>query len=236
MRDLLRILRDLQELDEDLYRVRRELEALPRERQEKRSAIDTQIGRKQELDAEVFRLRVQIKELEDGAKVRRQRIRQLETASGNTRADQALIAAYSHEIRNLKREISDGDEKGLQLVEKADAAELEAKKLGQEIEASEKVFAEFAANVEAELARAQARADTLGRERRERIGNQVPSDVLGTYDRLLEVRGGVALAALDNRTCQGCHIQVPTNIYVRLTKGRELVQCPKCQRILYTWD
>jgi hypothetical protein len=236
MHDLLRILRDLQEIDEDLYRVRRELEALPRERSEKRAVIDNQIARKKELDAEVFRLRVQIKELEDKAKVSRQRIRQLENASANTRADQALIAAYSHEIRNLKRDIGDGDEAGLKLVERSDTAEVEAKKLGAEIETAERTYAEFSANVDRELASAQAKADKLISTRKERIGNRVPPDVLGTYDRLLEVRGGVALAALDNRTCQGCHIQVPTNIYVRLTKGRELVQCPKCQRILYTWD
>jgi uncharacterized protein len=121
-------------------------------------------------------------------------------------------------------------------VERSEVAEAEAKKLGADIETAERTFAEFSANVDGELASAGARADGLISQRKERIGNRVPPDVLSTYDRLLEVRAGVALAALDNRTCQGCHIQVPTNIYVRLTKARELVQCPKCQRILYTWD
>lgn len=46
----------------------------------------------------------------------------------------------------------------------------------------------------------------------------------------------MALAALEDRNCQGCYMNVPTNVFVRLSKGREIVSCPNCQRILFLYD
>ena len=236
MRDTLRTLRNLQELDEDLFRVRQELERLPRERSKRREEIDAKIQRGKELDAEILQLRMQIKEIEDAAKAHRQRIRNLESASATSRADQALLAAYSHEIRSLKREISEGDDEGLRLVERADAKQAERTALGAEVEADEQVFSELSGNIEAELAEAQKKHDELATERTKRLGEKVPPDVLSTYEKLLQARLGMALAALEDRTCQGCYMQVPTNVYVKLSRGRELVQCPNCQRILFLYD
>ena len=236
MREVLRVLRDLQELDEDLYRVRQELERLPRERAKRREEIDAKIQRGKELDAEILQLRMQIKEIEDAAKAHRLRIRNLESASATSRADQALLAAYSHEIRSLKREISEGDDEGLRLVERADAKQAERGALSAEVEADEQVFAELAGNIESELGEAQKKNDGLEAERKKRMGETVPPDVLSTYEKLLQARLGMALAALEERTCQGCYMQVPTNVYVKLSRGRELVQCPNCQRILFLYD
>jgi predicted nucleic acid-binding Zn-ribbon protein len=42
------------------------------------------------------------------------------------------------------------------------------------------------------------------------------------------------MAALDGRFCQGCYVEIPKNLLVRMARGMELVQCPSCARILYT--
>ena len=236
MREVLRVLRDLQELDEDLYRVRQELVRLPAERTARREEIDGKQQRMKELDSETLQLRMQVKEIEDASKAARQRIRQLENASSTTRSDQALLAAYSHEIRSLKREISEGDEEGLRLVERVDAKQAEHDVLAQEVKDEETVYAEFSGNVDEELATAQKKHDELDAERTKRMGMSVPPDVLSVYEKLLDARAGMALAALEDRNCQGCYMNVPTNVFVRLSKGREIVSCPNCQRILFLYD
>jgi uncharacterized protein len=219
MRDVLRVLVDLQETDEDLFRIRRELARLPEERDQRRAEIDARIQRVKELDSEILRLSMQEKEVEDVARSNRQRIMKIETESGKTH-DQALLAAYSHEQRNLRREIS----------------EIDRNQLREGIATDEKDYAEYAANVEAEIAAASAKEAAKVKAREERMGNSVPADVRDTYEKLLEARDGMALAALEEKTCQGCYIQVPTNIYVRLMRSKDLVQCPNCQRILFMWD
>lgn len=235
MRETLAVLRDLQELDEDLFRVRQELKRLPAERDKRRAEIDDKIQRDTELESESLKLRMQIKEIEDASRASRQRIAKLERESANC-TDQALLASYGHEIRTLKREISENEEDGLRLVEKSESKDVQSKALKDEISEMEESYAELAINVEQEMGVAQEKADKMETERNDRMGSRVPPDVLKVYEELLEARDGMALAALEDRTCQGCYITVPTNIFVKLSRGRDLVQCPSCSRILYTYD
>lgn len=235
MKEVLRTLRDLQEIDEDLYRVKEELKRLPAERDRRREAIDSKRQRMSEMENDLLKLKMQVKEIEDHTKANRQRVLKLERESGNT-ADQALIAAYSHEIRSLRRDTAEVEDEGIKLIERVEALEAEKGELSAEIQQDEEVFAEFNANVESELADAQAKHDKLSGDRSERMGEGVPPDVLSTYEKLLDAREGMALAALEGRVCQGCFMEVPANLTVRLQRGRELVQCSNCQRILFTWD
>ena len=44
-----------------------------------------------------------------------------------------------------------------------------------------------------------------------------------------------SLAELGDGLCEGCFVNLPKNIVVRLARGTELVQCPSCDRILYNY-
>lgn len=233
MRQTLSILRGLQELDTSIWRLRREQERLPAERERRRGSLDAKRQRLIELDAELRHQRALVKEIEDSTTLSRQRLRKLEHESANSRADQAMLAAYGHEMRTLRRDISDSEEEGLREVEKSDAKQKERDALQAEIDSLEKEFAVLDESLTREEAEVALKLKEMNTERRRRMGEGVPPDVLNQYERLLEARDGVALAMLDVRTCQGCFIAVPTNIYVRLTRGREVVACPNCQRILY---
>lgn len=237
MRQTLSILRDLQELDTEIWRLRREQQRIPQERDRRRGGIDAKKQRLTELDAEIRHQKAVVKEIEDATTLSRQRLRKLEHESQNSRvADQALLAAYGHEMRNLRRDISDSEEEGLREVEKSDAKQKERDALVASIDAESAEFATLDEALTKEEAEVAGKLEGLLAERKRRMGAGVPPDVLVQYEKLLEARDGVALALLDGRTCQGCFIAVPTNIYVRLSRGREVVACPNCQRILYLPD
>ena len=237
MQETLRLLHSLQELDEDLYRVREELKRLPAERQKRRAAIDGELQKKTELTAQLRELESRTKEIEDMTTSQRQRIRKLENEASNSRADTALIVAYQHEMRTLKRQISEEEEEGLGLVERADALRASIEAIDKAVEEAEGDFSELDDNIAKEVAAAEAKRDKLENERKEKMGRGVvPPDVLAEYEKLLEAREGQALAMLEDRTCQGCYVGVPTNIYVKLARAQELVTCPSCLRILYLPD
>ncbi|MFT5288975.1 MAG: putative nucleic acid-binding Zn-ribbon protein [Planctomycetota bacterium] len=234
MQDTLRLLHSLQELDEDLYRVREELKRLPAERTKRRSAIDAELQKKVELNAQLREQEGRIKEIEDMTTSQRQRIRKLENEASNSRSDTALIVAYQHEIRTLKRHIAEAEDEGLGLVEKADALRASIEHIDSTVASAEGDFTELDDNVAKEIAAAEAKRDKYEAERKARMGDgTVPKDVLTEYEKLLEAREGQALAMLEDRTCQGCYVGVPTNIYVKLMRAHELVTCPSCLRILY---
>jgi predicted nucleic acid-binding Zn-ribbon protein len=234
MKAVLQALLDLQTVDRELFKVQSELKRLPQERAARRAEIDKQLARLAELRTSAKNGRVKIKEYEDLATQHRQRARKLENDAANSRADMALLAHFQHEIKNLKREVSNAEELGLSLLEQVEMTDKEAGALQAKIEEEEKVFAEFAANVERELGQASASQSTLAAERKKRLsGNAIPPEALSTYTRLIAARNGMPLAHLEGRTCQACFIEMPTNMVVRVSRGSELVQCPSCDRILY---
>ncbi len=62
----------------------------------------------------------------------------------------------------------------------------------------------------------------------------VVSDNLRTiYGILRERRGGVAVSNVKNGVCMGCHMNIPPQLYIEVTKNKKLIQCPSCNRILF---
>lgn len=233
MQETLSALLQLQELDRDIFRAQSELKRLPAERNVRKTEIEKRQARLAELRLEAKQVRVRIKEIEDLSTQHRQRIRKVENEAANSRQDMALLVAYQHEIRTLKKEISTSEEEGVQLVEKAEGLDAQAAALQAEIDKDLVVFAEFSANVEKEAAAAEKRLGSLQDRRKARMSSKVPPEALALYTRLLSAREGVAIAHLDGRTCQGCYMEIPTNMVVRVNRGVELVQCPSCDRILH---
>lgn len=233
MQATLQALLNLQEIDRDIFRTQAELKRLPAERQTKKLEFEKRVLRLSEIKTEGKQLRVRIKEIEDLTTTQRQRVRKVENEAAGSRQDMALLVAYQHEIRTLKREIGNSEEEGLQLVERVEGIEAQAGALQAEIEAEQKVFLEFSSNVEREIAVAQKKLASLEAERQKRMSSEIPAESLSLYTRLLAAREGVALAELQGRICQGCFMEMPTNLCVRVARATALVQCPSCDRILF---
>jgi predicted nucleic acid-binding Zn-ribbon protein len=236
LRQTLRILRSLQELDRDLFRLREELGRFPKEVGRRREKLDTEKARLAEIEQKLVGSKVRLKEIEDLTTSQRQRVRKLEGEAAEARADAALHVAFQHEIRTLKRDISEAEEEGLGLVDEAERLTGERALAREAVEALEQEFSQHSDNVGKESLQTQERIDALESERRTRGGSELPADVLATYEKLLEAREGQAVAELDGRVCQGCFVSVPSNIYVRLARCVELVFCPSCGRILFLRD
>ena len=231
MQETLRLLRGLQEIDVELYRVKEELRRLPAERDRRRARIDEQKHRLAEIERRQQDARAKVKEIEDMTTMQRQRIKKLEGESSKAR-DTAMVVAFQHEMRSLKRDISEAEEEGLRLVEEADEVEGQGSELRAAIEAAEAEFEEYAANVAGEIRASEEKRAALEEDRASRMG-PMPPEILSEYEKLLDARAGQAIALLENRICQGCFVNVPSNIYVRLARGTELVTCPSCGRILH---
>jgi predicted nucleic acid-binding Zn-ribbon protein len=233
MQAVLQALLALQEIDRDIFRAQSELRRLPAERAGRKVEIDKRLARLSEMHERVKVLRVRIKEIEDLTTTQRQRVRKVDNEAAGSRNDMALLAAFQHQIKTLKREISAAEEEGLGLVEEAETLEKDAAALTSEAEAEQRIFDEFAGNVEREIATAQGKLAELQSLRGQRMAADIPSEALALYTRILSARGGVATAELDGRICQACYMQIPVNLVVRIQRRTELVQCPSCDRILF---
>jgi hypothetical protein len=236
VRQTLRILRGLQELDRDLYRLQDDLRRFPQEVTRKREKLRAESERLAEAEKKLTEVRVRLKEIEDLTTSQRQRVRKLEHEAGESRADAALLVAFQHEIRTLKRDIGEAEEEGLGLVSEIERLTQEREALRGGVAELEQDFAQYSGNVDKEARETMDRAQSLERQRKQRGSTELAPNVLGQYEKLLASREGQAIAELDGRVCQGCYVSVPNNIYVRLARFTELVPCPSCGRILYLRD
>ena len=232
MQDSVQALLGLQEIDRQIFRVEAELRRLPRELELRSREIE---ARKAGVEARLETIRAhraRIKEIEDLTTAQRQRGRKLEGEALRSRGDAALLAAYEHEIRSLKRTVSQAEEDGLAMVDELERLEAEVQSERAALADDEALFEEFRANVQRETEAAEARLAELQGHLDATSAAEIPPDHLDLYRRLLTRREGEALAQLSGGICQGCYVEVPKNITIRLARG-DLVQCSSCSRILY---
>jgi hypothetical protein len=68
---------------------------------------------------------------------------------------------------------------------------------------------------------------------RAKLAAEVEEELLETYQRLFDKKDGVAVAALANETCQGCHVKAQTHIVNSAKAAKEVTHCLNCGRIVY---
>jgi hypothetical protein len=46
-------------------------------------------------------------------------------------------------------------------------------------------------------------------------------------------RGGLAVVEIRGGTCQGCHMNIPPQLFNLIQRNEQVIPCPNCQRILH---
>lgn len=63
------------------------------------------------------------------------------------------------------------------------------------------------------------------------LRGKIPEPILGHYDRLL-ARGKKGIVLVENQTCTGCHMRLPTGVIHTLMSGQDVQLCDTCGRYL----
>ena len=77
-------------------------------------------------------------------------------------------------------------------------------------------------------------ADVLNLEQKKaEIQNNVPGELLSRYERIKKRGNGVAITSVWKSVCNGCHMNIPPQLYNELQRTSDLLSCPNCNRIIY---
>ena len=72
------------------------------------------------------------------------------------------------------------------------------------------------------------------RETRQTIAAQIEAELMATYlHAKAQQKDRVAVAGVLRAVCQGCHMNIPPQLYNELQRQDSLKICPLCQRIIY---
>jgi predicted nucleic acid-binding Zn-ribbon protein len=153
------------------------------------------------------------------------------SAVKTNREYQALLK----EIDEIKKANKAREDEVITTMEEADAIGTnvtakteELDRTRKEVEAEEKHLA----RLESEL---NIKIEALTKDR-EAVAREVPKELLTRYNFLREKRAGVALAAVIDSVCSGCHMNIPPQLYNELLRDERTHCCPMCQRLIYADD
>jgi len=153
--------------------------------------------------------------------------------SGSTRVVREL-EALQEELRDARRRQGEREDAELVVMEQAEQLDAEIAALEARRGELEARGAELLAAIAAEEERTEAELAQLAKQR-EAVVPQVPPALLADYEtlRALPRLAGRAAARLQNGTCSGCSVSLPTAVAARIQRERaEIAHCPRCGRIL----
>jgi uncharacterized protein len=71
------------------------------------------------------------------------------------------------------------------------------------------------------------------REVRDRLASALDASLRQKYEQIFQRRGGTAVVEVRNGICQGCHMNLPPQLFNELQRTRDVRMCPNCHRILF---
>ncbi|OFX22397.1 MAG: hypothetical protein A2V77_22780 [Anaeromyxobacter sp. RBG_16_69_14] len=232
MREKLKALEELQQIDLDVTGVRGEAEGIP----VRRAEIDAVLAvAKKAYEAEKSRIEDNERErrqIESLLGMERDKVKKWESRLGDIKTPREY-AALSREI-DIARKTNDSQSE--QLRQLASAAIEMRRVLDASADAlSEK---EMAAKEELDaLSRREADFATRLREldvRRGEAARKVDPALLGRYENIKRRRAGIAVCPVVGNTCRGCNRNIPPQLSLVLRRADSVESCPNCNRIIYS--
>ena len=163
---------------------------------------------------------------EAGARVkdRQNKMMQVQTS----REHQALLK----EIEENKRLVKETEDRILQFIEQIEQLEQEVATLENLCEGEQQLLTEEMDKVDQEIQHIEeAKKSVL--DKREVEAEALQGPYLKRYTMLLARRDGLAVVAVTDSVCQGCHMALPPQQVIEVRKAEKVNLCPTCQRILY---
>ena len=70
-------------------------------------------------------------------------------------------------------------------------------------------------------------------QKRVDLKKKVDSGLLAKYEKIKNRNNGIGVISVWKAVCNGCHMNIPPQLYNELQKSSDLISCPNCNRIIY---
>src|SRR5689334_551048 len=231
MLDTIEKLLILQDRDRKLLRVKGELAHIEPERRtfqskasEASNALENAKNRVKQIESDRKALELEV-ETKKGL-IARYANQQLQTRKNEE------YRALTHEIETCKADIFKIEDKEIELMEQAEAAQKQVVRSTQAAQEARK-------RMDDQLAQLGEREKHLQNElaelttNREDLAGAVDETARGRYERLFKSKGENVVVGVQHGVCGGCHMRLPPQLMVQCQAQQELVTCSNCGRILY---
>ncbi len=143
------------------------------------------------------------------------------------------LESLQHEIASLARRQSELEDVELEVMERLEQVQARLTELQGQRGGLATERAALAVRRDALLTEIDAEARTA-REMRSILSGQIAPDLVALYEKIRAHQGGTGAAALHQRRCQGCRLELNTTDLNRTRDAAEdeVIRCEECRRIL----
>ncbi|MFQ5559971.1 MAG: zinc ribbon domain-containing protein [Nitrospinota bacterium] len=231
MNEQLKLVARLQKKDTILSKVNDRIIAIPDELEALKGGLDVakneveQAKKSLEDEKKILRLlESEVEQLKDHLSKAKQKVPDVKTNKEYT----ALLA----EIESLSEKIKAAEDKELEQMEAIENKKGVIPEKEALLKTEENTFDQMKSEKERELQRVKEEYQKEAEER-DQLRLSVESDLLTTYQSLLENKDGVAVCSLEGDICKGCDMEVPPQFAIDVRAGEDVLFCPQCGRILF---
>lgn len=231
MPDQIETLKQLQALDGEIFRLRKQLQDKPRELEQVAAQVAAATAKVKEAEARFKTLQLAQKEKEIDLQTREGNVRKLQGQLFQLKTNREYTV-MQHEIDTLKADNSLLEEAILKLFDEIDQATKQRQQETQRLAFEEERQRNERTRIEQELAEVREKLVAMERSRQSLVPD-VPPETLATYEQVLALREGLALVPLMDNSCGGCYRRMPPQVINEVYLKAKLVSCESCNRILY---
>ena len=222
---------DLQKIDSEIYTLRSEKDAKPKEISALEAAFEEKKQSLANIEKKSLDLQKQRKDTELELAVKEESIKKLQTQLYQLKTNKEYQTMLK-EIGDTKADASVIEDKAIQVLEQIDKTKAEVEDEKQRLQGGEKLLNEEKKNIENRIKEIDERMAQLEAQRKQ-VTPGLDSKILVQYDRILLNRDGLAIVNVNNDSCQGCNLHVPPQVINLIKMYERIVICEACNRILY---
>lgn len=228
----IRMLLLIQDMDNEVVRVRHEIERYEASERNRRSEVERARERQAAARARRLDLEKRIRELDLQTREWRDSLGKFAVQQNRVKT-QKEYDALEHETRETQSKISQTDETGLALVDEEELLDAELAAHETDLATLERDCLEETKRVEDRLREKRAFLERLTEKRASLVGGVDPA-IWHRFDQLCQRFPGEAVVPIEDDICGGCNMNVVKHVKQAAQHDEgPLAECTSCRRILY---
>ncbi len=222
---------DLQKLDGEIFRMKKDLKEKPKVLAQLKEEFESKKAHLKELEAQFKTMQVARNSLETDLKAKEDEIAKANSQLSAIKTNKEYTAKIT-EIEGLKADKSLIEEKILKSYDETDACKDETAKEQELLKQEEQKYQQQKKEIDDQVKVLEGRVKEL-EAKRGGITPQINKTTLSRYEKILENKDGQAIVPITGSSCGGCYMNVPPQVINEVKMHDKVIFCESCARILY---